>query len=275
LAKSKGVEISLIGIEGEDCGVTVLGNMAQITGGEVTIVKPLELQRKMRAIIDNPVIATDVKIRIFLHPYMSVMSYGKEVGAELNIDIGNVTAETDLGLQFTLSEKGIAARESGELDKIKQIPFQVQALYRKLDSTKCLRILSEYQNITQDRDISEKDGDVAVISLTTIQTAVTHALTHKEYKEARQCLFSTQHLLDRLAQTDEQQEEYDIYAKQSQDLDIELRILAEHPNAKVSDKAAKVLYELRATPMIKFLAGSRKDVSKRKKHVGELKQLKI
>ena len=40
----------------------MLGDMAQASSGEVTIVKPLELQRKMRQIIDNPIIATDVQV---------------------------------------------------------------------------------------------------------------------------------------------------------------------------------------------------------------------
>lgn len=61
-AKEYSTFISFIGIEGEDCGVSILGKVAKATSGSVTIVKPLELQRRMRQIIDNPVIATDVNV---------------------------------------------------------------------------------------------------------------------------------------------------------------------------------------------------------------------
>jgi len=274
LAKSNGVEVSLLGIEGEDCGVSILGQMANLTGGEVNIVNPLELQRNMRRIIDNPVIATDVKIRVILPNYLSFVSFGQLTGPEVNIDIGNVTAESDMGLEFTLGEKGIAARTSKKLEKLKSLPFQVQIQYRKLDSTKCLRVVSHLQPITMDRAVTEKEADVAVLALSSVQNVAARALVNKEYKEARQCLFSMQQLLDRLAQTDEQQEEYDIFVKVSQELDIELEKLIKNPE-KVSDKSAKVFYNYKAAPKVMFLAGTRKDISKRKKHVGELKQLKI
>ncbi len=38
--------------------------MARNSAGVVNIVKPLELQRKMREIIDDPVVATDVKVHL-------------------------------------------------------------------------------------------------------------------------------------------------------------------------------------------------------------------
>ena len=99
--------ISVIAIEGEDCGISALSGMTTKTSGTLTIVKPLELQRKMREIIDNPVIATDVKLKLFCSPYVSVVWNGKEYTKDaFEIEIGNVTANSDLGLRLCLSEEG-------------------------------------------------------------------------------------------------------------------------------------------------------------------------
>lgn len=76
LSKNNGALVSLIGIEGEGVGLLVLGEASKHSSGLVTIVNPLELQRKMREIIDNPIIATDVSIDIFL-PEIYTMSKKK------------------------------------------------------------------------------------------------------------------------------------------------------------------------------------------------------
>ncbi len=40
-ALDNGTTISVIGIEGADCGVSTLANASDITGGVVAVVKPL------------------------------------------------------------------------------------------------------------------------------------------------------------------------------------------------------------------------------------------
>lgn len=79
VAKKNGTIISVIGIEGSDCSMVSLGKCAAITSGAVNIVKPLELQRKMRALVDNPVLGTDVSVKVFTHPSLEVMSLTIEV----------------------------------------------------------------------------------------------------------------------------------------------------------------------------------------------------
>jgi len=159
------------------------------------------------------------------------------------------------------------------LQQIKHFPFQFQIFYKKLDSTTCLRVVSYSQKHTSDREQAEKHGNVAVLALATVQLASIQALNDKDFKEARNKLFGMQRLLDRLAQTDEQQEEYDIFIQRSNELDAELRPLAESSKKKLSDKGAKCFYNYKAAPLTMFLAGTRKDISKRKKHVGEIKRL--
>jgi len=73
-----------------------------------------------------------------------------------------------------------------------------------------------------------------------------------------------------------QQEEYDIYIQKSEELDVQLRTLESYgKKAKVSDAAARVIYFYKNAPKNEFLCGARKDISKRKKHIGELKKLNL
>jgi len=304
-AKGKGIAVSGLGIEGgEDCGITVLGEMAQDTAGNVNIVKPPELQRKMRQIIDNPLVATDVKVKIIMHPYLSISGLAEKVqnttstattttttttststssataqtsnnSHVVSVDIGNANAETDIAFEFELNSLVQSAREKGDLDKISDIPFQIQIYYKKLDSTSCVRVISVKKPLTKKREVSEKHGNVAVLALATVQLASTEALQLKLFNEARMRIFRMQRLLDRLAQNDEQQEEYDIFIQKTTELDQELETLISGNAKKVSDKAAKVFYNYKAAPKVLFLAGTRKDISKRKKHVGEIKSLNV
>eukprot|EP01125_Pyxidicula_operculata_P017748 TRINITY_DN6254_c0_g1_i1.p1 TRINITY_DN6254_c0_g1~~TRINITY_DN6254_c0_g1_i1.p1 ORF type:complete len:945 (-),score=192.51 TRINITY_DN6254_c0_g1_i1:14-2848(-) len=287
LAKEKGINVSVIGIEGEDCGVTVLGEMAHITGGDVNIVNPLELQRKMRQIIDNPIVATDVKVKVLTSPFVGIKSpNGKVIDPlKFSLDIGNANAESDLAFNYGLTEFGYnLLKQTGDGDalyreivenfgKSAQIPFQLQVFYTKLDSSKCVKVLTTTHSVTLKRDEAEKTANVALMALSAIQNAALRSLNDKEYKEARESLFIMQRLLDRIAQSDEQQEEYDIFIQNLENIDKELQSLIK--KKKLTDAGARMLYSLKAMSKTPLLAGSKKNVSNRKKHVGEIKKLKI
>lgn len=62
LARQQGTVISILGIEGQSCGIGVLGVAAELSSGGVNLVNPLELQRQMRQIIDNSIIAIGVTV---------------------------------------------------------------------------------------------------------------------------------------------------------------------------------------------------------------------
>ena len=48
---------------GQSCGIGVLGVAAELSSGGVNLVNPLELQRQMRQIIDNSIIAMGVSVK--------------------------------------------------------------------------------------------------------------------------------------------------------------------------------------------------------------------
>ena len=67
-AKSKGIKISVIGLEGQELSMDQICQCATISGGTVNILHPLELMRQLRLISQNPIIATDVRVLIYVHP---------------------------------------------------------------------------------------------------------------------------------------------------------------------------------------------------------------
>lgn len=150
--------------------------------------------------------------------------------------------------------------------------------------------------------VSEK-ADVSVISYSALQNATNWSLKERAYEPSLEHLLATQKLLDRIALSDEQQEEYDIFIRACGNVDSMLKSLSQ--SSKIDqkgilqtlsegfensiffvfpfgsgsnqivalDKATQVFFDLKAQPHPDFLAGSRKDVSKRRKHVGELQSL--
>lgn len=59
-AKTKGVTVSIISIEGEECNIDTLSKVSELTGGEVQRVKPKDLIENFSNILNVPTLATNV-----------------------------------------------------------------------------------------------------------------------------------------------------------------------------------------------------------------------
>jgi hypothetical protein len=51
-----------------------------------------------------------------------------------------------------------------DLDKIKQLPFQVQVTYTAADGSKALRVLTQLKEATDDREVAEINAVRSVIA---------------------------------------------------------------------------------------------------------------
>ena len=60
-AKSRGVVVSVISIEGTECKLENLGQVAEVTGGNVNKVNPLQLTENFQSVLEKPIIATNVQ----------------------------------------------------------------------------------------------------------------------------------------------------------------------------------------------------------------------
>lgn len=269
VAKKAGTTVSLIGIEGEGIGLPILGEAARISSGLVTIVKPFELQRKMREIIDNPTIATDVEVKIFFPSIFGIGPKGKS--KTLEISVGNVALSSDITSAFKLSPLGTEILESEEPEWPKKVPFQVSVTYNRLDGAKMLRVYASKKSVTTKISKALKAMDVAAFTCWALQQASKGLIDGSSVKEsaitdARRLLYQVESILEANVETPVQAEEYDVYVRAREELEPHLK--QSKSSKKLSDDAAKAFYQGKTQAMSSMLAGCRKDVSGRKKHIG-------
>ena len=71
-AKQKNITISILAVAGERTGLEKVSKCAEISGGTINVLNPLEISRQLRLISQNYVIATYVTVTLFLHPELEI-----------------------------------------------------------------------------------------------------------------------------------------------------------------------------------------------------------
>ena len=66
------MSISILGTQGEDFGMAQVSISAEVSGGTVNILHPLEIVRQIRKIAQNPIVATEVEAVFISHPSVEV-----------------------------------------------------------------------------------------------------------------------------------------------------------------------------------------------------------
>lgn len=107
-AKDKGLTINIISIIGDDCNLDALSKLAEMTGGEVERVNPVELTNNFANILSQPIIASNVVAKVKLHQGMTFRNENPdhidEDGALMTREVGNVTAETEITFEYTMKK---------------------------------------------------------------------------------------------------------------------------------------------------------------------------
>lgn len=83
MAITNGVSVSVITIEGTQCGLGVLGQLADKTRGEVKIVDVKRLSEAFPSILDDKVIATNVNIKVILPQQLFIRDHN-DIGSRQN-----------------------------------------------------------------------------------------------------------------------------------------------------------------------------------------------
>jgi len=269
-AKDNGVIINVISIKGTTCSMENLGILADTTGGQVDIVDPLELTKNFHSILATPVIALRVRARLMLHKGLFFRDEEDITAENVvERDIGNVTGDSTVTFEYGVKEDAVdllfgeerpqklettesgcsgatseqAGEESGKSesassqgssgdggDVIAQLPFQVQIHFTRLDGTEMIRIITKSKPVTDNRELAEKDVDVKVMGLNTIQKTAKYARSG-QYDKARLYTYSSTRLMNRTARSAEQQSAYSSYIDVSERLDTVLRTAQEEEKA--------------------------------------------
>lgn len=143
-AKSKGVTVNIITIKGGDeSDLETLQHVYVETGGNVNVVEPEEITKNFTNIFENPVIATNVTVKVKLHAGMEFrnepLNNLSENNTLLTRGLGNVNEESEITFEYRMKDAKVLA-EMPEIDllTIKEIPFQTQIEYTKLNGMKCI-----------------------------------------------------------------------------------------------------------------------------------------
>ena len=147
-AKTNGVTINLISIEGDECNIGSLSKLAELTGGMVERVNPTNLTKNFANILALPVIATNVITKVKLH---KGLTFRNELPQNMNEnqtllvrDFGNVTEDSVFTFEYTIKTIAeLIEMEDLDLTVLKQIPFQAQISYTALNGSKMLRVISK------------------------------------------------------------------------------------------------------------------------------------
>lgn len=188
-AKQLGVTVNFMTFKGTDTRLIEIGQVAQASGGQVSIVDAGLLGDQMRALLAERFVASQVEASLIAHKALyweedvQVKGASKsakattkdESASESNAPekklklpegtgkssrlfkvIGNVSHNTTLTFRFGF-------RADTQLEGTDQLPFQVQIKYRDVDGNVALRVITATREQTQERDEAVEESDVRVI----------------------------------------------------------------------------------------------------------------
>lgn len=211
LAQEKGLEISVISITGEECKLSQLGKVSEVTGGDLVRVSPMNIANEFASILQTPVIAIQVSALIKLHKGL-MFRYENQGLVDLSTlrkELGNVTTESEFTFEY--STRPFEELEALGIDPASQqkIPFQTQIHYTKPDGTKCMRVITSLQDVTDDLDEAASNVDLKVLGVNAAQRSAQLA-SQGDYREAQAVMRSWKRMMKRNAK-DEQIEQVDYY----------------------------------------------------------------
>jgi imidazolonepropionase-like amidohydrolase len=184
MAMAKGVTVSVISITAAEASLENLGKVCDATGGEVDRVNPLKLQDNFAGILENAVLATQVRAKMLLHQackmqaeedLLKAAQQAPQTDAEgvssstRVVDVGNVFENTEIFFEYKQKSPEELLRAGINLDGIKQLPFQVQIHYTRLDRSKCIRVITQQRPVTTDRAMAEEHLDLGVVAANAAQ----------------------------------------------------------------------------------------------------------
>ncbi|OMJ70059.1 hypothetical protein SteCoe_32061 [Stentor coeruleus] len=212
IAKDKGIEISVISIEGEECKLSKLSKVCEITGGEVTRVNMMNIANEFANILETPVIATQVSVVVKIHKGFC-FRYQDDYLVDVNTlkrELGNVSED---GSEFTFeySVRSQAELESLNIDltEVTNLPFQSQIHYTNTSGMRCMRVITALQEIIDDLS---KAGNInlKVIGVNAAQRSA-HLASKGEYRESQAVMRSWKRMMKRNAHSEEQKDDVNYY----------------------------------------------------------------
>lgn len=219
IAKEKGIGVSVISIQGEECRIESLSAVAELTEGNVTRVDPANLTQDFANILHNPIIATQVSVVVKMHNGLTFRN--EEEGlidkSTLRKDLGNVNNETEMTFEFSLRQPEELKELGIDPTSQEKISFQTQINYTAPDGMKCLRVITAQQDITNDRKDAEKDMDFRVLGTNAAQQSSKLA-SKGDYRKAQANIRGWRNMMHRNIDNEEQEDVFNALCKNAGEL---------------------------------------------------------
>ena len=189
LAKERGISISIVSIVGEDCRLEMLSPLAELTGGDIIKVDPLNLSKDFASILSDVIIATNVELKVKIHKGFTFRNENPENvsqdGSLMTRQIGNASEGQEVTIEYcTKSSEELKEMKDLDFSKIVTLPFQAQINYVTLEGMRCVRLITNQQKVTSDKEEAKKEVNYKVISVNAIQKTA-HLVKKGNYREAQ------------------------------------------------------------------------------------------
>jgi hypothetical protein len=274
-AKSASTSVSVVAIEGGGrCALNELKALSGATGGTMTVAKPFEVQRRFREVIDNPVLASDVRVCAHISAGFAFVDPTAAAAEPAPHDPArrrqrHCAERSRLALRRDDRRRGGARRHNPGGGRVQ--PARPLAPAARLHAALERRRRREEGRGGSIRRLGGRHGGAAAR-----RRARRGGRVGARARRAAQ----RQRLCERASVSNEAKEELDALTSDfAREFDGALRRLEASKTrvADVDDDSVALFTKMRTVPRTALLAGSRKRelVAQRKKHIGELKQLLV
>ncbi|XP_063293231.1 circularly permutated Ras protein 1-like isoform X2 [Pelobates fuscus] len=231
MALQHSVVVSVVTIEGTDCRLPELGQLADKTRGKVNIVHPLKLADEFHSIVSEELNATDVKVKVYLPNSMHFL-HEAHTESVMEKMIGCSTSDTMLTAEFNIKPPKIQ-----EVLRQSQLPVQVQLTFSLPDGRCGNRILSQRRPVTNDSSAALDSINLSVLQIHTAQIS-SHLAMEGRVDEASKVALALKALIAQVMQHENyenQGEEYDEWENCMAPVYEDLQGYAKRDSKKSSD----------------------------------------
>ncbi|EFA75947.1 type A von Willebrand factor domain-containing protein [Heterostelium album PN500] len=211
IAKKNGTTISVLTIKGTDTKLEQIGQLAELTNGNVDIVDPLKIKEDFKAALELPILATHCSIKVRLHRGLYISDPLSPTVDQSSIfkEIGNVNQETIVAFDYgTIKDRKID-------ESLKSLPFQLQITYTTLKGMKCLRVMTMTQETTKEKQLAEEHANIEEIGINMVQNSSKVAASG-DYNKSRAVNLQSANMMKRIMTNQQQQIQSPVIDQQKQ-----------------------------------------------------------
>ena len=173
LANELGIIINLITFKDEESEINILLEMIKESGGDISRVNPEKIIDDFNNILTNKIIGTNTKLTINLNKMLTFKNIDEDLendGSTYIKNIGNSKENDEYYFEYEFkSAKKIASFNDIDIEKIKEIYFQICIEYTNEFNEKIIRIITDKTKISTKKEEIEKNANFDVVMNGAIQ----------------------------------------------------------------------------------------------------------